>query len=201
MSTSSWAWSHSTGVLPAPLPSLPQAAVATARDERKQLSKEAGLAADAELAHQLYECSQVRGIVGCIVCLLHWPLAADSKLSVPGAALWWAGRLRWQVCKPLLRPAGRGPAVQLLASGARAPKRCLSVLSSPAALEPPSAASLPAAPQCHATLPTSRLLELHHQQRSPVAACLTQLPLLAPRLALSAVPRNPAHQPTAGAAR
>lgn len=37
-----------------------QAALASVRDERKQLSKEAGLAADAELAHQRYECSQVR---------------------------------------------------------------------------------------------------------------------------------------------
>ena len=46
-------------LLPRCCASHAQAAVATARDERKQLSKEAGLAADAELAHQLYECSQV----------------------------------------------------------------------------------------------------------------------------------------------
>lgn len=104
------------------------------------------------------------GLLGVLfVCLLqeHWPLVADSKLAVPGAALQWVGRLCWQVFKPLLRPAGRGTAVRLLASSPGAPKHCLPALSSPAMLEPPSAASLPCAPQCHATLPTSRLLELH----------------------------------------
>lgn len=63
-----------------------EAAVATARDERKQLSKEAGLAADAELAHQLYECSQCHATLPTSRLLeLHVSEAHDSFFAAQAA--------------------------------------------------------------------------------------------------------------------